>query len=167
MVKIRFYLDCRGVEKGSVAPLKLCVYKDYVRALIPLNIHIYPKDWSAKRQRPADEDLYSLLSERKLMIKSFDLKQDAYGAFNGLKACEVKKLIVEEFFSDKKIEIPSAPPNNFQESITVQSLRTGPVYDLAAGAFLLLHSIILRMGRWVRNFPFIIITRCSEFLAGL
>lgn len=114
MVKIRFYLDCRGVEKGSVAPLKLCIYKDNVRALIPLNINIHPKDWSAKRQRPADEDLYNLLSERKLMIESFVLKQDTDGVFKGMKSCEIKNLIVEEFFSDKKIKLPEIPPNNFK-----------------------------------------------------
>ncbi|MCH5225080.1 MAG: site-specific integrase [Muribaculaceae bacterium] len=114
MVKIRFYLDCRGVEKGSVAPLKLCIYKDNVRALIPLNINIHPKDWSAKRQRPADEELYNLLSERKLRVESFVLKQETDGAFKGMKSCEVKNLIVEEFFSDKKIELPEIPPNNFK-----------------------------------------------------
>lgn len=114
MVKIRFYLDCRGIEKGSVAPLKLCIYKDNVRALIPLNINIHPKDWSAKRQRPADEDLYCLLTERKLKIESFVLRKESEGVFNGLKSCDVKKLIVDEFFSDKKIDLPSIPPNNFK-----------------------------------------------------
>ena len=42
MVKIRLYLDCRYTPKGSPAPLKICIYKDNVRALIPMNINIEP-----------------------------------------------------------------------------------------------------------------------------
>lgn len=113
MVKTRLYLDCRYTPKGSPAPLKICIYKDNVRALIPMNINIDPGEWSAKRQRPHDDKLHSMIKARLGKIEAYIFKQDTEGAFNGMKACQVKDIVMEHFFCEEKKPEYEVPPNNF------------------------------------------------------
>ena len=84
MVKTRLYLDCRYTPKGSPAPLKICIYKDNVRALIPMNININPDEWNSKKQRPRDDEMYSMIKARLGKIEVYVFKQDTEGVISSL-----------------------------------------------------------------------------------
>lgn len=73
MVKTRFYLDCRRAKVDDLGTLKISIFKDDVRALIPLNIKIPRKYWDTEGQMAKGDyaDLNPMLLQRKAVIDSF------------------------------------------------------------------------------------------------
>lgn len=51
MAKVKFYLDCRGLDKDQEAPLKVKITSKGVGAYIPLGVRLLPSQWSETKER--------------------------------------------------------------------------------------------------------------------
>ena len=117
MVKTGFYLDCRRAKADGLGTIKISIFKDNVRALIPLNIKLPPEYWDAKNQIATDvyKDLNPMLLQRKAVIDSFIFKKETCGEFNGMKSCEIKDLVVNYLFETPNQEKKACiTTNNFK-----------------------------------------------------
>lgn len=105
MITTRFYLDCRRVESGMVAPLRVVLTKNGVRALVNIGFSILPSQWDAKRQiiigHPCKHQFNSLIMERKLAVDNILYRLETSGELAGLKAGEIKSMVEAELFPDR------------------------------------------------------------------
>ena len=115
MVKTRFYLDCRRAKADGLGTLKISIFKDNVRALIPLNIKLPSRCWDADKQiaKEGYEDLNPMLLQRKAVIDSFIFKKESSGEFNGMRSCEIKDLVIAHLFGETP-QVEKVPANNFK-----------------------------------------------------
>ena len=115
MVKTRFYLDCRRAKADGLGTLKISIFKDNVRALIPLNIKLPPECWNADAQIATGDfaDLNPMLLQRKAVIDSFIFKGESAGEFNGMRSCEIKDLVIAHLFGETP-QVERVPANNFK-----------------------------------------------------
>lgn len=115
MVKTRFYLDCRRAKADGLGTLKISIFKDNVRALIPLNIKLPPKFWDPEGQVAKGDyaDLNPMLLQRKAVIDAFIFKKESFGELVGMRSCEIKDLIIAHLFGETPV-VEEVPANNFK-----------------------------------------------------
>lgn len=116
MVKTKFYLDCRRAKADGLGTLKISIFKDNVRALIPLNIKLPPHYWDTEGQMAKGDyaDLNPMLLQRKAVIDSFIFKKESCGEFNGMRSCEIKDLVIAHLFGETPQVEKKVPANNFK-----------------------------------------------------
>lgn len=135
MITTRFYLDCRGVKKGSPAPLKLAITKKGATAHIPLNVSILPAQWDKKSQKIKDHPNKSYLNiyinKRKSIIDDLIIKLIDRGSISGLRACQIKDKINAEIDPKETREFKERTfLYRFAQFAATKSGKTKEIYNL-------------------------------------
>lgn len=116
MVKTRFYLDCRRIKADGLGTLKISIFKDNVRALVPLNFKIPPECWDSESQMAIGKyrELNPMLLQRKAAIDSFIFMKESAGEFKGVKSCKIKDIVSEHLYGPDTKEYEKTQKNNFK-----------------------------------------------------
>lgn len=100
MATTKFYLDIRGVEGDSLAPLKVCIVKNGRSAYINLDVKLRKSQWDSSRQKilgvPNVKILTNYINNKKLLIDNTLLELSAKGELAGLSVVQIKNKIITQ-----------------------------------------------------------------------
>lgn len=136
MITTRFYLDCRTVEHGQPAPLRLVITKKSVRAYVPLSVSLLPTQWDAHRQlvigHPKKIALNNFIQSQKLSIDSIIFRLAEAGELTGLRAAQIKDRIISELYPSEEV-VDATPYSCFASYIETKNGRTRQLYETTLG----------------------------------
>lgn len=106
MATTKIYLDIRGVDENSPAPLKICIVKHGQSAYINLDVRILRSQWDKKAQRVIDAPnkrlLNTYISNRKVEVDNALLELSSKGELVKLNATQIKNSILKHL--DPEVE---------------------------------------------------------------
>lgn len=113
MFKSRFYLDCRAVAPGALAPLRIFINVKNGRAIIPTGISLLPTHWDAAKRsvivHPHRRQINETLAGRKAELDALLYRLEAAGELRGLTATEVQRKVRDSLFPLAKGATTSKP----------------------------------------------------------
>lgn len=133
MITTKLYLDTRAVKPGQVAPVRVVITKDSVRAMVPTNVSVRPANWDPEAQAvvgvATKAKLNSLLEVRKAQVVQAIFLIESDPANESMSAAQIKNRVLE------MINLRQAKENRkptvaevMEECITARPGRTGELY---------------------------------------
>lgn len=133
IITTKFYLDCRAVQKGKPAPLKIAITKKGVTAHILLNVSLLPSQWDNKGQKikdhPKKQSLNIFINKRKSLVDDIVLKLIERGTIAGYRAFQIKDAILAELEPKENLDLKKRTfVYRFEQFMETKQGRTKAIY---------------------------------------
>ncbi len=161
MITTRFYLDCRAVDHGQSAPLRLAITKNSNRAYVPLSVSLLPSQWDAHRQivigHPRKIALNNFIQSQKLTVDGIIFRLAQAGELAGLRSAQIKDRIIAELYPSEEVTAVT-PYTCFVSFMETKTGRTHQLYKTTLGRIMAFCPDFPRLGfeditvKWLERF---------------